>query len=244
MKGNSNFKLKPALMKERYDYIPAENTIEETQEKNGRSIFSFFKLEYEKSLDVALKLEQTKLTYQRFYIQVVSLIGAISIAFLKLKIFDNSNPVVTIEGLIGLLLIFSSVLGYAIIRNLVSIRRQCVFFNNTIIFLRREVIRRLEVKINTPTLIPVAANDRKSADYITIILYSFVNLFMLSCGFALLLKDVAITPYVDAILFTCISIIYLILHYFTIERSLQIGLNTKRTNEEDDPFTSISKLNQ
>lgn len=191
-----------------------------SNDQQTNNLLELFKLDYEKSIDVSLRLEQTKLTYQRFYIALVSTIGTISVGFLKLKVFETNGSIATIEVLIGLLLVFSTVLGYTIIRNLVSIRRQCCYFNNTIIFLRSQLIETLGLSTQYPMLKRVPANHQHSADYITIVLCSAVNLFMLCCGFALLLNLTALTPLALAFCFVTICITYFLVHVFTIEKIL------------------------
>lgn len=184
------------------------------------NLLDLYTLDYEKAIDISLKLDQSKITYQRFYISLVSVIGTISIGFLKLNVFDTNNSIVTIEVLIGLLLIFSSILGYTIIRNLVSIRRQCCYFNNAIIYLRSLLIEKLDLAKEYPVLKRVPGNHHHSADYITIILCSAVNLSMLCCGFSLLLELISLAPIASGFLIGLISLSYILVHIFTIEKIL------------------------
>lgn len=184
------------------------------------SLLGLFTIDYEKSIEVSLKLEQAKLTYQRFYISLVSIIGTISIGFLKLNVFDTNKSVANIEVLIGLLLIFSTILGYAVIQNLVSIRRQSCHFNNAIIYLRELLINKLSLDSQYPTLKKVPANHYNSADYITIILCSLVNLSMLICGTSLLFDLVKLQPLAYGFIFTLVAVFYCTIHYYTIEKVL------------------------
>lgn len=188
------------------------------------TLLGLYTLDYEKSIDVSLKLEQTKLTYQRFYISLVSIIGTISIGFLKLNVFEANKSVANIEVLIGLLLIFSTILGYTIIRNLVSIRRQACHFNNAIIYLRDILIKKLSLDTEYPTLKKVPSNHRHSADYITILLCSLVNVSMLCCGCSLLFDLIKLQPVAYGLIFTFITTAYSVIHYLTIERVLHMDL--------------------
>lgn len=188
--------------------------------KQQSNLIDLYSLDYEKSIDISLKLEQNKLTYQRFYISLVSIIGTISIGFLKLKVFDTGNSRITIESLIGLLLIFSTILGYTIIRNLVSIRRQCCYFNNAIIYLRELLIEKLDLHEKYPVLKKVPANHQHSADYITILLCSFVNLSMLCCGLALVLNLFSLLPIAMGLILAVFALGYFLIHVYTIEKIL------------------------
>jgi len=193
------------------------------EEKILKNAIEFYKMDYGKGIDTALKLEQTKLTYQRYFISLVTAIGTISVAFLKSEFLKEKSSL-TIESLIGLLLIFSTILGYILIRNLVSIRRQAVWFNNAIIYLRSRLIAEFELTSEFPQMKEVPENHKHSADYITILLCSFMNLIMLASGTILLfgLNEVASIPL--AIAMVAVILFYVLVHYFTIEKILTIDL--------------------
>ncbi len=187
------------------------------------NILDLYKLDYEKGVENALKLESTKLAYQKFFITMVTAIGSISIALLKLNFFEknNSSSFLTIESLIGTLLILSSVIGYIIIRNLVSVRRQAVWFNNAIIILRSELLKKYGLTNQLPELKAVPKNSKDSADYITIILCSFINLTLLISGVILLIE--MLTPLsilATAFPITITAILYFSIHYHTVEKLL------------------------
>lgn len=188
------------------------------QEKLDHAL-ELIKMDYQITTDAALKLEHTKLIYQRYFISLVTAIGTISIAFLKFKFLDNSS-LFSIENLIGLLLIFSAILGYIITRNLVSIRRQCIWYINSIIYFRKKLILEFGLTDKTPQLKEVAGNEKDSADYITINLFSLVVVVMLIIGFALFIGELLEPIYMSC--FTgVVVIIYGILHYHTIEKALK-----------------------
>jgi len=193
------------------------------EEKILKNAIEFYKMDYSKGIDTALKLEQTKLTYQRYFISLVTAIGTISVAFLKSEFLKEKSSL-TIESLIGLLLIFSTILGYILIRNLVSIRRQAVWFNNAIIYLRSILIEKFELTKEFPQMKEVPENHKHSADYITILLCSFMNLVMLSSGTILLfgLNDVDSIPL--AMVMVVVILFYVLIHYFTIEKILTTDL--------------------
>ena len=191
------------------------------------SAVEYCKMEYDKALDTSLKLEQAKLAYQRYFISLVVAVGTISITFLKSEFFkDNHNY--TIENLIGLFLMFSTILGYIILRNLVSIRRQSIWFNNAIIYIRGRIINNLELSEEFPKLKEVSANDKHSADYITILLCSLINLIMWVSSFILLIGTDKIGAIPLALSITVVVLIYVFLHYFTIEKMLITKLNNTK----------------
>ena len=187
-------------------------------------LLDLYKLDYEKSVEISVKLEHSKLSYQKFYISMVSVIGTISIGFLKLNIFKANESVGTIENLIGCLLLFSSILGYAIIRNLVSLRRQCIHFNNAIIYLREQLINNLHLEMKYPSLKKVPANHLHSADYITILLCSIINLSMLAGGLMLLLNLPSIKPIPLTLILVTVFALYAFIHNQTIEKVLRTDL--------------------
>ncbi|WJJ96530.1 hypothetical protein [Algibacter luteus] len=193
------------------------------EKKILKNAIEFYKMDYEKGIETALKLEQTKLTYQRYFISLVTAIGTISVAFLKSEFLKEESSL-TIESLIGLLLVFSTILGYILIRNLVSIRRQAVFFNNAIIYLRNKLIAEFKLANEFPQMKEVPENHKHSADYITILLCSFMNLVMLVSGTILLfgLNGIASIPL--ALTMVGVVLFYVLVHIYTIEKILTIDL--------------------
>lgn len=186
-------------------------------------VIEFYKLDYEKGFETAIRLEETKLTYQRYYISLVTAIGTISVYFLTSEILKNQEYF-TVERLIGLLLVFSTILGYILVRNLVSIRRQAVWFNNVIILIRRKIIENLELTDEFRQLKEVPENHKHSADYITINLCSLLNLIMLVCGFSLLFDISSINPIAISFILLLVVLLYIIIHWFTIEKILTTNL--------------------
>jgi len=173
-----------------------------------------YKLDYDKVIGIALQLQQTKLSYQKLFITVISTIGTVSIAFLKTD-FLKSNSELSIESLIGLLLLFASLIGYVLIRSLVSNRRQAIFYNNALIYLRSELIENYRLSDKFPKLKEVEGNHKDSADYITIVFYSIIN------GLILLLFDLSnLTPLPLAVSIAGIAGAYFISYYLTIEKLL------------------------
>jgi len=193
------------------------------EEKKLDKVIEFYKLDYAKGFETALKLEQTKLTYQRYFISLVTAIGTISVAFLTSD-FLNNQDYFTVEMLIGLLLIFSTILGYILVRNLVSLRRQAVWFNNAIIYLRGKLINEFGLVEEFPQMKEVPENHKHSADYITIFLCSFINLVMLVSGTVLLFNLTEMESLPLSIIIVGVVLAYIFIHYFTIEKILTTDL--------------------
>ena len=60
-------------------------------DSNTQNLFQLYKLDYEKAFESSDKLENTKLVYQKFFISLVSFIGTVSIAFLKIEFFNSGK---------------------------------------------------------------------------------------------------------------------------------------------------------
>jgi hypothetical protein len=189
------------------------------KEKKLKKVIEFYKLDYAKGFETALKLEQTKLTYQRYFISLVTAIGTISVAFLTSD-FLNKQDYLTVEMLIGLLLIFSTVLGYILVRNLVSLRRQAIWFNNAIIYLRGKLINEFGLADEFPQMKQVPENHKHSADYITILLCSFINLVMLVSGTVLLFNLSEMGKIAMTLIIIFVVFVYIFIHFITIEKIL------------------------
>jgi hypothetical protein len=193
--------------------------------KKDDNALNFLKLDYERLLHLIGDLHKHKIDYQKFYIALVTVIGTVSIALVNYysqKEIEIKGANFKIENLIGLLLIISSAIGYTIIKNLVSIRKSEVYFNNSLIYLRNILIKEFNLSKEYPQLDEANTSDRKSADYITIVISSLVNMLFWIFGIGLLFSTI------DKFGFTfiiCLSTVgYIIVHLTTIERELHKGL--------------------
>ncbi len=191
----------------------------------NESLMSFLKLDYDKLLQLIVNLHKHKVDYQKFYIAIVTVIGTVSIAlinFYSQEGIEIKGASFKIENLIGLLLIISSTIGYAIIKNLVSIRKSEVYFNNSLIKMRGLLIKEFKLGDEFPQLDETSASERKSADYVTIITSSFINMLFWVFGICLLFSSIELFGLVFII---CISsLFYIIIHLITVEKVLQKGL--------------------
>ena len=180
----------------------------------------FFKLDYEKSLEIIKQLHEQKITYQKFYVSLAASIVTLSILIFRLTPSGQVKGIYT-DNLVGLLFILSGVIGYIAIKNLVSIRCNEIFFNNLIIGIRRIHIRELKLT-NYANLKFVCANDRRSADYISILGCGIINLFMLIIGMLLVFPNG--NPIQLAVVIGLVAIVYGVLHAFSIEKVLSHGI--------------------
>lgn len=190
----------------------------------------FFKLDYEKSLEIIKQLHEQKLNYQKFYVSLAASIVALSILILRLTPSSVIKGLPT-DNLVGIIFVLSGIIGYIVIRNLTSIRCNEVFFNNLIIELRRIYIKGLGLQ-NYANLRFAVANDRRSADYISIIGCSLINLFMLLIGVFLIFANE--NPIQLGFSVGAISAVYVGLHIYTIEKSLSGGVHP-----ETDPSSNV-----
>lgn len=194
------------------------------EKKINKDLHKFLHLDYEKALDLLKMLQQHKLNYQKFYISLVGVVFTVSIGLINFASSKNAQVInilklsISIEELVGLLLLLSFFVGYLILRNLASIRKSEVFFNNSILILRKKFIEELKLGKDYPNLEPVHALRRESADYYSIAICALINLFLLLASISFIFNNVEGFP--GIIVTTALSILYTILYYVTIERYL------------------------
>ena len=192
----------------------------------------FLRLDYDKGLQLLIALQSHKLSYQRFFITIVAVVSTVSIALVNFASSQGRDGIdalgfsFSIQELIGVLLILSALVGYFITKNLVSIRISEVFFNNAIAFVREELVEECGLGEGYPNVRPVKALRRESSDYISIAVFSIINLVLLLCGSALL------APHLDGMAgFVVVGILVLVVvvvHILTIEKPL--GDDISRTH--------------
>lgn len=138
----------------------------------------FIKLEYESAISVIERLNNQKLSYQKLFIGLITVIGSVSIALLKLKP-EATETGLKITHLIGFLQLLTALLGFSVIRNMTAARIHAVMWAKKIDELRKIVIEGLSLSSTYPSGSPPSASDRSSSDYISIITCSLVNLLLL-----------------------------------------------------------------
>lgn len=186
--------------------------------------FEFLKLDYEKGLQLLGDLQNHKIEYQKFFIAVVGVVGTVSVALFnfvsasKRYSVTRSGLTVSVQEMIGLLLVVASFVAYFIVKNLSSIRVNEVFFNNAIQHVRQHCIQRFSLGENYPNIERIEPLRRTSADYVTILVCAVINLIMLLCGFALLFPN--LDGLGGVILLALTALVYLGVYLATIEREM------------------------
>lgn len=202
-------------------------------EENG---FEFLKLDYEQGMLAVKQCHDQKLSYQKFYIAIVSAIVIVSVFIQRIMNIGGSatneagadtsfiDQIVQVDGLIGITFVFAGVIGYTVVKNLAHIRINAVFYSNAVVDIRHMIIKVLELK-EYPDLQFSRSNDRKSADYVTIMLCSLTNLVLINVGVILIMGDEALRQVLFDISVT--SVLYVFFHFVGVERTLARGIKTQ-----------------
>lgn len=148
------------------------------QSQSGITASDFIKLEYESGITVIERLNNQKLSYQKLYIALITVIGSVSIALLKIQPQTESLGI-KITHLIGFLQLLTALLGFGVIRNMAAARKNAVFWTKNLIAVRSLITKQLKLPSNYPIGHAPKACDRSSSDYITIITCSLVNILLL-----------------------------------------------------------------
>jgi hypothetical protein len=164
------------------------DSIQKRTALNHMNTSDFIKLEYESGITIIERLNNQKLSYQKLYIALITVIGSVSIALLKIQTTTN-NVGISLQQLIGFLLLLIAILGFSVIRNMSAARRNSVFWAKNLKNIRFLIIQQLNLPQNYPMGHAPKASDRTSSDYITIFTCSIVNLFLLVASFTLLFYD-------------------------------------------------------
>lgn len=197
--------------------------------------YDFFKIEYEKCLEIIHKLHEMRLSYQKFYVSIAGAI--ITIAVLVSRFVANDAKIQNVNGssgfevlshsvsyeiLLGFIFVISAIVGYFVVRNLISIRRNEVYWTNFAISLRRYIILSVKLPDSYPSLASSDPIDFYSADFQTIVACSFINLFIVLIGSALFMSG---AETLHAILFVVpICVVFMYFHISSI-RLLKRPLN-------------------
>jgi hypothetical protein len=154
----------------------------------------FFEIEYDKALEIVHKLHDMRLAYQKFYVSMAGSIIAIAILAAHFPpgkqhgAEESTTSVATIaklmpvEMMIGFLFLICSIVGYVVVRNLVSIRRNEVYWTNFAISLRNHMMEHLDLPVTYPKLGEMRGIDWNSADFQTILACSVINVFIALIG--------------------------------------------------------------
>lgn len=180
----------------------------------------FLKFEYEILFKLISELESKKLLCQKFFVTLVTTVAALAIAFLNFWRNSNPNTNYPTETLIGILLIFCSMIGFVIIRNLASIRKFEVYYANTIKEIRLIFLDVFDLKEILKSFKISKVTDRNSSDYITLLFGNMLNLFFCSSGIFFLTKNIENNKTVIPVIVIG-TITFLIAHYVIIERYLR-----------------------
>ena len=189
--------------------------------------FEFLKLDYEQGTLSARQCHDQKLAYQRFYIAMVSAILAIIIYINRLFLTEESmksdcENVINQDSLIGLSFIFAAIIGAIVVKNLAQIRVNTVFYGNAVINIRKLFINTLNLS-GYPDIDLSDSADRKSSDYIAILLFNIINLFLFVFGVFIILKELNIIQIIAFILAAVILCIFF--HFYWIEKALSAGIS-------------------
>ena len=196
------------------------------KEINGKD-FEFLKLDYEQGTLSARQCHDQKLAYQRFYIAMVSAILAIIIYFDRLflteeRIKSAGENIINQNSLIGLSFIFAAIIGAIVVKNLAQIRVNTVFYGNAVINIRKLFINTLNLS-DYPDIDFSDSADRKSSDYIAILLFNMINSFLFVFGVFIILKEFNISQVIEFISATIILCIFF--HFYCIEKALSAGIS-------------------
>lgn len=189
--------------------------------------FEFLKLDYEQGTLSTRQCHDQKLAYQRFYIAMVSAILAIIIYFEKLflteeRIKSAGENLINQNILIGLSFIFAAIIGAIVVKNLAQIRVNTVFYNNAVINIRKLFINTLNLS-GYPDINFSDSADRKSSDYIAILLFDTINSFLFIFGVFIILKEFNINQIIEFIL--AAAILCISFHFYCIEKALSEGIS-------------------
>ena len=191
-------------------------------------LYDFMKLEYETGVSLVKDLDARRITYQRFFVTLVTVVSSLSIALLNFYSKFETKVIIlkyfTPERLIGFLLFVSALMGYGIIRNLASIRLYETFFKNMLLDIRQTLVNLFGIE-GYVTLIKTDPDDRSSSDYISIFAFSLINFFILIFGIVLMTHHSNLFLMLVPIFIA--SIVYGALHIFTIENHLKHKVRTE-----------------
>ncbi len=182
-------------------------------------------LDYREGLQIVKQCHEQKQVYQKFYIGLISAIVVVTIFIQKITYTPKNNEIISlllVDKITAIGFLIATVIGFIIIKNLTQIRINAVFYNNAITDIRRLYINILELK-KYPDVKFAIPNDRKSADYITVLLCSLVNLIMLNAGILSLIGD---NLGIVVLNMGIVSIVYVFFHYIGIEKTLSKGIDT------------------
>jgi hypothetical protein len=209
--------------------------IEPATDQDKSQALEFFKIEYEKCLELIHKLHEMRFSYQKFYVSISGTIIAVAVVVSRFIVKDGSpdgaQPKTTLavlaksisnEALLGFIFIVSAIVGYFVVRNLISIRRNEVYWTNFAIALRKHISDDLRVPTTYPTLGKARAVDFHSADFQTIIACTIINFVISILGGALLMDGASALHSLAAV--APIGVIFLYLHISSI-RLLRIPLD-------------------
>ncbi len=186
------------------------------------------KLDYEQGTLSIRQCHEQKLAYQKFYISIVSAI-LIIIIYVDRSLLKGEESIAgnVINGdyLIGTSFIFAALIGAIVVKNLAHIRINVVFYNNAVVNIRQFFISNLKLN-NYPAIKPSSSSDRKSADYITIVLCSFINLILFGLGVFAISKEFE-SNIIQIIFYIMALVIYIAFHIYGIEKILNEGIDPK-----------------
>jgi len=206
---------------------------EDTSKEIRDNGFEFLKLDYEQGMLSVKQCHDQKLAYQKFYIAIVSAIIIISLYVQRIiakesdVIESGSSQIIQtndIDSVIGIAFIFAGIIGFIVVKNLAHIRINAVFYSNAVVDLRKLFIKALSLE-NYPDVEFANANDRRSADYITIILCSLLNLCFLDFGLMVLFGSLDKSQTIFNLIF--MSLFYILFHFVGVERILSRGMRSK-----------------
>ena len=118
--------------------------------------------------------------------------------------------------------IFAAIIGAIVVKNLAQIRVNTVFFNNSVINIRKLFINTLNLS-GYPDMNLSDYADRKSSDYIAILLFNIINAFLFVFGVFIILEELNISQiiaFISAAVSLCIFF-----HFYCIEKALSAGIS-------------------
>ena len=198
-----------------------------TKKEITKEDFEFLKLDYEQGTLSARQCHDQKLAYQRFYIAMVSAILTVILYFDRLFLTEErikplGENIINQNSLMGLLFIFAAIIGAIVVKNLVQIRLNTVFYGNAVINIRKLFINTLNLS-GYPDIDLSDSADRKSSDYIAILLFNIINSFLFVFGVFIILQAFNISQIIAFILAAVILCIFF--HFYYIEKALSAGIS-------------------
>ena len=185
----------------------------------------FLRLEYAKALDIVHRLHDVRMIYQKFYIALVASVITLSVVILQFPPEPSTETskiltdLLNVHNLLGIFFLLSGSIGVVVVRNLASIRCNEVFYNNTVIYVRKLLLNSTDMGGSYPELNYAQAMDRRSADYQTICVCSGINFVLFFVGILFVFME--LKGLQVAIVVVGTLMFYSAVHFILVERPMK-----------------------